>query len=201
VLDPEAAPPDLERASVPLDVLAARSLAALRRARGEPLRQSGAARLEDIVLVVSGAFGSDRERRLALLAAALSGVRPSAHTPQPRAPHAAAVGIDAATARLLLACQLSEDEAPGSSDVFERAERVASLVLRGNVALARVVADRELRRRGLALLEAPAPSSRSSRSTSALALACLFPLDETSRAALGRAVSRTPALSPEGGST
>lgn len=199
ILDPAVAPPDLERVSEPLASLASAALLALRRSRGEDLHPSGVARLRDLALLLSGALASGGEQRLALLAATLAGVQPARYEPRSTAIDPRLVGLDSATARLLLACQPSQDEGVGDPAVFERAEELAALVLRGNLSAAHVAADRELRRRQLDLLPLPLLRAADAAASARLALACLLPLDEMTRDALGRLISVTPTHAFEGG--
>lgn len=193
VLDATRTPPDLERVSNPLAVLVELALTALRRTRPDNLPRTGSTSFSDLARLLSGALGQDEERRLALLCAALAGVHPT--PPSARAEDPLGVGIGADVARLLLAAQPA-DETP--SDALERTTALASLLLAGRVDVARTMADRELRRRGLDLLPTPprlAPTPR----PEALAFAVLLPFDEQARSALERAVSVSPTTAHDQG--
>ncbi|HZO98540.1 MAG TPA: hypothetical protein VFB42_14360 [Gaiellaceae bacterium] len=198
VLDPDRRPPRLDRAADPLGTLAELALASLRRNRDENVAREGSCRFDDLAVLVAGGLGREGERRVALLCAALAGIAPP--TPlsaPPRDP--VAVGIGSLLARLLLAAQQAQDEGsvrPG----LERAERLASLLLAGQVERASVAADRELRRRGLDLLPLPPLGAHRLRPAS-LALAVLLPFDRQAHAALERVVSRTPVPPQEGSTT
>lgn len=189
VLDASRSPPDLERVSDPLAVLVELVLTALRRTRPDNLPRSGSTSFSDLARLLSGVLGQDEERRLALLCAALAGIHPTT-PPSARPEDPLTAGIGADIARLLLAAQpATEDET--AKDAHERTTALASLLLAGRVDVARTMADRELRRRGLDLLPMPprlAPTSR----PAALALAVLLPFDEEARSALERVVSISP---------
>jgi CRISPR-associated protein Csx17 len=199
VLDATRTPPDLEHVSDPLSVLVELVLTALRRTRPEDLSRAGSTSFSVLASLLAGALGREGERRLALLCAALTGVYSAKPPPcPPEDPLKAGVGAD--VARLLLAAQpASTATSDGASaatetakDALERTTTLASLLLAGRVDVARTMADRELRRRGLDLLPAPprlAPTPR----PQALALAVLLPFDDKARSALERTVSVLPA--------
>jgi CRISPR-associated protein Csx17 len=199
VLDPTRTPPDMERVADPVRTLVELVLASVRRTHPSNLPRGGSARFADIATLLSGALGRDGERRLAVLCAALAGIHPAA-PPAPASQDPLAHGIGADVARLLLAAQPSRTlpdttgpAAPGEPDrnALERATALASLLLAGRVDIARVMADRELRRRGIPLLPPPPLGAACPRPT-LLALAVLLPLDATACSALERAVSVTP---------
>jgi len=196
VLDADQTPPDLERVSNPLAVLVELALTALRRTRPETLARAGSTSFSALASLLAGAMGEVEERRLALLCAAFAGVH-SASRPSARPEDPLTAGIGADVARLLLAAQPStEDES--AKDALERTTALASLLLAGRVDVARTMADRELRRRGLDLLPAPPPGSPMPR-PQALAFAVLLPFDEEAHAALERVVSISPATPPDQG--
>ncbi len=196
VLDATRTPPDLERVSDPLAVLVELALTALRRTRPENLARAGSTSFSALASLLAGAMGEVEERRLALLCAALASVHPTNPPPaRPEDPLTAGIGAD--VARLLLAAQpATENET--AKDALERTTALASLLLAGRVDVARTMADRELRRRGLDLLPAPPPRAPTPR-PQALALAVLLPFDEEARSALERAVSISPTTPHEQG--
>ncbi len=110
------------------------------------------------------------------------------------------MGIGTDVARHLLAAQPAEPAGDGltaevmresAEDALKRTMALASLLLVGRVEVARALADRELRRRGLDLLPAPprlAPHPR----PAALALSVLLPFADEARAALEHIVTVTP---------
>lgn len=209
LLDAARTPPDLERVSDPLGVLVDLVLTALRRTRPENLQRAGSTSISALAALLAGELGHEGERRLTLLAAALAGIRPTS-PPPPEAEDPLTLGIGADIARLLLAAQpataASGDGARQTTEPpkegLERTTTLAALLLAGRVDVARTMADRELRRRGLDLLPAPprlAPTPRAE----ALALAVLLPFDEQARSALERIVAVTPitALATQEGGT
>lgn len=195
ILDPSRTPVDLDHARDPLRALAEAGLWALRTSdRAAQQRSPRSARLGDLALLLSGELGDGAERRLALLTAALSGVSPATASAPPGGPEPdplrAGIGLD--LARLLLASSLSSPEgAPQLQDerALEQTERLCSLVLAGRTTDARVLADRELRRRGLDVLQTPLPATPAPADPARLALALLLPLDEPTRTALGVVVT------------
>jgi len=198
VLDATRTPPDLERVADPLSVLVTLVLAALRLADQDGLARAGSTPLEALAALLSGALGREGERRFALLAAALAGIRPSGPPPA-RKQGPAELGLGADVARLLLAAQPAEDADGAGSRVLERVAALASLLMAGRTQAARIAADRELRRRGIDLLPTP-PAGAPSPRPALLALAVLLPLDEGARDALERLVALTPTATREGGS-
>jgi CRISPR-associated protein Csx17 len=197
VLDATRTPPDLERVSDPLSVLVTRALAALRLDDRDGLTRAGSTPLDALVALVSGALGREGERRLALLAAALAGIRPSAPPPA-REQSPGELGLGADVARLLVAAQPAEEDGVGSR-VLKRVATLASLLMAGRTHAARITADRELRRRRIEPLPIPPLGAPSPRPT-LLALAVLLPLDEGARDALERLVAIAPTATREGGS-
>ncbi len=208
VLDAARTPPDLERVSDPLGVLVALVLTAVRRTRPENLQRAGSTSFSALAGLLAGTLGSEGERRLALLAAALAGVHP-AEPSASQAENPLAVGIGADVARLLLAAQPATassrngareaTESPNAA--LERTTTLASLLLAGRIDVARTIADSELRRRGLDLLPTP-PRRAPTPPPAALALAVLLPFDGEACAALERIVTVTPAntlVTQEGG--
>lgn len=207
LLDPARTPTDLERVSDPLAVLVHLILTALRRARPRDLPRAGSTSVGDLAVLLSGSLGREEERRLALLCAALADVHPSElSAARPGDPLRFGIGAD--VARLLLAAQPAAGVSSAASatradkaraDTLEPMTTLASLLLAGRVDVARRVADRELRRRGLDLLPLPprpAPSPR----PAALALAVLLPFDEQARSPLERACSVLPVATTGGSS-
>jgi CRISPR-associated protein Csx17 len=200
VLDSDASVPDLERVGDPLETLVRLALLAVRRRdRNVPLVRLGQARMGDVALLLSGSLGSQGERRLLLLAAALAGIRLGGGVEPLAADDALRAGIGADVARLMLAGQAADDGDVAEAAWLERAELLASLLLAGGLDAARVAADRELRRRGLELLPQPPLGSPSPTRLSRLALAVLFPLGSQQRQALADVVSVTSILMLEGG--
>ncbi len=192
VLDPQASPPNLERVGDPVSTLVSLVLLAIRRRdRSGSLTRLGAARMEDVALLLSGTIGGDGERRLLLLAAALAGIWQGEPSGPYRDTAREPAGLGADVARLLLAAQPADDEDPHELAWLERAERLSSLLVAGRHDAARVAADRELRRRGLELLATPPLGSPPPSSPGHLALAVLLPFDPKQRNALARVVSVT----------
>jgi CRISPR-associated protein Csx17 len=189
VLDSDAAVPDLERVGNPLETLVRLALLAVRRRdRNVPLVRLGQARMGDVALLLSGTLGSEGERRLLLLAAALAGIRLAGSVEPLESDDALRAGIGADPARLMLAAQAADEEVAEAAWV-ERAELLASLLLAGRCDAARVAADRELRRRGLELLPQPPLGSPSPGKLSHLALAVLLPFGSQQRQILAGVVS------------
>ncbi|MBX6368658.1 MAG: hypothetical protein IRZ04_11795 [Rhodospirillales bacterium] len=206
ILDPTRTPPDLDRVSDPLAALVELALTALRRVEPRNAVRSGSTRLSDVAVLLSGALGREGERRLALLCAALAGVDPAPPRPAP-SEDPLEVGIGADVARLLLAAQpaaaATGDDAASPApespeDALKRRTTLASPLLAGRVDVARTVADRELRRRGLDLLPTP-PRLAPTPSPAALAFTVLLPFDDKARSALERAVSISPTTPHEQG--
>lgn len=201
-LDAQTPPPDLDREGDPLRALAQLVVLAIRRRdRSVSVKRAAvAARPDDIALLLSGELGRDSERRLLLLVAALAGVWPTDQAPLSAVTDPIAAGIGADTARLMLAAQPADDEDPDSAAWIERAEHIASLLLAGRCDAARVVADRELRRRGLDLLPLAPIASPPTSTAPRLAIAVLLPLDRERRAAFSRTVSAMSIPVLQGGS-
>jgi CRISPR-associated protein Csx17 len=199
VLDSDAAVPDLERVGNPLETLVRLALLAVRRRdRNVPLVRLGQARMGDVALLLSGTLGSEGERRLLLLAAALAGIRLAGGVEPLESDDALRAGIGADPARLMLAAQAADEEVAEAAWV-ERAELLASLLLAGRCDAARVAADRELRRRGLELLPQPPLGSPPPGKLSHLALAVLLPFGSQQRQILAGVVSVMSIPMLEGG--
>jgi CRISPR-associated protein Csx17 len=199
VLDPTRSTTDLERVSDPAATLTHLVLHALRVSDRllEASYGSAAANLSDVALLLSGELGVEGERRLAMLACALSGINGQpTHTRSTT--HEPALGSD--IARLLLAASPAADSETASA-IADRAAQLSAFVLSGNLAAARIAAERELRRRDLALLPGPPPSAPASVANQRLALALLIPLSPCARERLVAAVIRasTPEINPPGG--
>jgi len=199
VLDSDAAVPDLERVGNPLETLVRLALLAVRRRdRNVPLVRLGQARMGDVALLLSGTLGSEGERRLLLLAAALAGIRLAGGVEPLESDDALRAGIGADPARLMLAAQAADEEVAEAAWV-ERTELLASLLLAGRCDAARVAADRELRRRGLELLPQPPLGSPPPGKLSHLALAVLLPFGSQQRQILAGVVSVMSIPMLEGG--
>jgi CRISPR-associated protein Csx17 len=200
VLDPDASVPDLERVGDPLETLVRLALLAVRRRdRNVPLVRLGQARLGDVAFLLSGSLGSEGERRLLLLAAALAGIWLGGAVEQSGEDDPLRAGIGADPARLVLAAQPAEDEGVAEAAWLERTELLASLLLGGRCDAARVVADRELRRRRLELLPPPPLASPLLCKQSHLALAVLLPFGSQQRQVLAEVVSITSTPILKGG--
>lgn len=182
IVDGDGCPPDLEHIADPLGILVRLALLAIRRRDPNVSgMRFGAPGWDDVALLLSGQLGHEVERRISLLTTALAGVHASESALPSRKVEPDPWGIGADAARLMLAAQAADHDELNDMAWIDRTERLASLVLAGRHEMARVVADRELRRRGLDLLPRPPTGSPPPSHKSRLALALLLPLTSEQR--------------------
>lgn len=187
-LDPFAGRFQPSRSGRPLAVLVNVALRVLRIRADDLARGAQTAALHDLAWLVAGWRAESQHRRIASLTEALASVTPFAPTtPSPgvrKALSPVALGIGEDVARLVLASRTGESVSPPRhANGRDVGSVLVSLLNNGSIGLARVTADRELRRRGLTLspppLRRPAPCDLNQ-----LALALLLPLEPAAIAAL-----------------